>query len=438
MVIRFADKLGNYFAQGLVIVSLFIGVYAIFSEQGIKAFVYCLETQNWHKYITRPSLIFAQLGILLLAFRTVLWFRYRPTPRIEVVDAPMLTVIIPAYNEGAMVEKSIDSVASAHYPRHRLEIIAVDDGSQDDTWRYILRAAARYPNLVKPMRFDRNRGKRAALAEGFRSARGDILVTIDSDSVIEAHTLLAIVSPFRNRQVGAVAGRVDVYNRDAGILPRMLHVAYALSFDFLRAVQSTYGTVYCCPGALSAYRASVVRKVLDRWTEQLFLGSPCTYGEDRALTNFILAENYATVYQRTAVVRTVVPTTYRKLCKMLLRWDRSYVREELRLLCLIWARRGLPVAITALDRIVTNGAFLMSYASLVLIAATLAHRPWVLIRVLIAIGITASLSMGYYLRLERSWSFLYGILYAYFSFFALSWIFPYAVLTVRSRSWLTR
>ena len=93
---------------------------------------------------------------------------------------------------------------------------------------------------------------RTALAEGFRRARGEFVVTIDSDSVIEEDTLLAIVGPFSNPRVGAVAGKVAVYNREKGFIPRMLHIRFILSFDFLRATQSAYGTVYCCPGALSA------------------------------------------------------------------------------------------------------------------------------------------------------------------------------------------
>ena len=79
-----------------------------------------------------------------------------------------LTVLIPAYNEGAMVEETIASVAAARYPRERLQIIAIDDGSTDDTWHHIRHAALRFPGLVAPVRLPANQGKRSALAEGFR------------------------------------------------------------------------------------------------------------------------------------------------------------------------------------------------------------------------------------------------------------------------------
>ena len=393
---------------------------------------------QWSALFVRPTILWVSMGFVLLAFRTSLWLRYRPFPAATASEAPLLTVIIPAYNEGRMVEKSIDSVARSDYPRGRLEIIAVDDGSRDDTWTYMERAARRHPGLVATVRFEKNRGKRAALAEGFRRARGEVVVTIDSDSVIERGTLLAIAGPFRDPRVGAVAGKVSVYNRYEGLLPRMLHVRFTLSFDFLRSAQSTHGSVYCCPGALAAYRLSVVRDVLERWEHQRFLGVPCTFGEDRALTNFILAGGYDSVYQKTAVVHTMVPTTYAQLCKMYLRWDRSYVREELRFAGVVWKRPLVSRAIAFFDTTVTNLRFPVAYTSLGLFIVYSIQDPATVLRMLIGIGAVSTFYMLYFLKSERSWDFVYGVLYAYFSFLTLLWIFPYAALTVRARSWLTR
>ena len=317
-----------------LIVAIFAGMfalaYAALATPLLRPLVDLAHRQHWSGLWVRPTIIWITMGFVLLFMRTLLWLRYRPFAPTAEEEAPTLTVIIPAYNEGAMVESSIASVATARYPRQRLQIIAVDDGSRDDTWNYILHAALRFPGLVTPVRLPENLGKRGALAEGFRRATGDIIVTVDSDSIISRETLLAIAGPFRDPRVGAVAGKVAVHNRRAHIIPRMLHVRFILSFDFLRSAQSVYRTVYCCPGALAAYRTTVVRAVLAEWERQTFLGVPCTYGEDRALTNLILGAGYDTVYQRTAIVHTMVPTTYGKLCRMFLRWDRSYIREEFR------------------------------------------------------------------------------------------------------------
>jgi hyaluronan synthase len=216
-------------------------------------------------------------------------------------------------------------------------------------------------------------------------------------------------------------------------------VRFILAFDMLRAVQSTYGTVYCCPGALSAYRLSIVRRVLQQWRHQTFLGAPCTFGEDRALTNLILEQGLNTVYQRRAVVHTVVPRTYGKLAKMYLRWERSYVREEWKFLTkVLWRRPWQTRWISFVDAMITNLRFPMIYTSLALLITLAISDPLTILRVLVAIGVMASFYMLYYLRSEKSLDFVYGIVYAYFSFFTLFWIFPYAVVTVRARSWLTR
>jgi len=426
----------------LLIATIFGGMlalaYAAFATPLLQPIFAIAGRGEWAQLWVRPTVIWVTMGLLLMLMRTLLWLRYRPFASVLPGDAPMLTVIIPAYNEGAMVGLSIASVAAARYPRERLEIIAIDDGSRDDTWRHIERAAARFPGLVTAMRLPENRGKRGALAEGFRRARGEILVTVDSDSVVERDTLLAIAGPFRDPRIGAVAGKVAVHNRKAALIPRMLHVRFVLSFDFLRSAQSMFRTVFCCPGALAAYRADVVRAVLERWERQRFLGTECTYGEDRALTNYILGEGYDTVYQRSAVVHTTVPETYSKLCRMFIRWDRSYIREEFRFGRVVWRRPPLWRAMALYESSITNLRFPVGYASIGLWLVNAVHDPASMARMLLAIMVISTLYVLYYLRSERSWDFAYGILYSYFSFFALTWIFPYAMLTLRSRGWLTR
>jgi len=391
-----------------------------------------------HSPVPGPGVLWAALGMLLLCFRTVLWFRYRAAPPANFADAPSMTLIIPAYNEGAIVLEAIESAAAASYPHDRLQIVAVDDGSTDDTWEHISRAVARHPGLVDAIRFQENRGKRAALEAGFRRAAGEVVVTVDSDSVIDRAALLSLAGPFRNPRVGAVAGKVSVYNRRSGILPRMLHVHFVLSFDLLRAVQSVYGTVYCCPGALAAYRRAAVAEVLDEWKAQTFLGAPCTYGEDRALTNYLLDRGWDTLYQRSAVVHTVVPTTYWKLAKMYLRWDRSYVREELRFFRIVWKRPPLALAASLFETVLTNLRYPIGYVSSCLWVGLVWEDPALLTRMLALGGLGTAFVLLFYLHSERSTDFFYGVLYAGFSAVALFWILPYAAFTARSRSWLTR
>jgi hyaluronan synthase len=433
------DQPGDPLYRALILLGFALMLWASWYYNVFHGVLHSARHHEWGRFIVGPAILWGAMGMAMLLVRTLFWFRYRPPPLATTADAPTMTVIIPAYNEGAMVARSIESVARANYPHDRLEIFVVDDGSSDDTWTHILQAAREFPDLVTPLRFAANRGKRAALEAGFRRGRGELMVTIDSDSVIEADTLLAMAGAFADPKVGAVAGKVSVYNREGGLIPRMLKVRFALSFDFLRAVQSTYGTVYCCPGALAAYRSSVVRKVVDAWMQQRFLGRPCTYGEDRALTNDILNEGYDCIYQRAAIVHTLVPTTYRRLCKMFLRWDRSYVREELRFIGrIVWKRPLRARVIAVVESFVTNLRYPIGWATLALLVTLLPVHPDVLLRFCCAVLLVSAFNMLYYLRSERSWDFIYGIGYAFFSAFALFWIFPYALCTARAQGWLTR
>ena len=420
-------------------ISIAIAVVAYFQFHAILPRVLDVAARREGiRLLAYMGILWMVMGFILIVIRTILWIIYRPAAPVSPHEAPRMTVIIPAYDEGAMVLQSIESVIKAEYPQDRLEILVIDDGSRDDTWEHICRAVARYPGRITALRHECNRGKREALALGFSRARGEILVTIDSDSVIERGALLALAGPFRDSRIGALAGKVLVYNRAHGVIPRMLHVRFIIQFDMLRAGESVYRNVYCCPGALAAYRAQAVRTVLERWRTQSFLGSRCTFGEDRAMTNYLLDEGYDALYQRTAVVRTVVPNAYVKLCKMLLRWDRSYVREELRFARIVWGRPWPTRALALYDRVVTDAAIPISLLSLGVVPVVIATRPGIVGPMVTLMGAMSLFQVLYYLRTERSFHFIYGVLYAYYSSIALIWIFPYAVATVRARGWLTR
>jgi hyaluronan synthase len=373
------------------------------------------------------------------ALQSLLWQRYRPFRRPKHAVWPRVTVVIPAFNEGPMVERSIRSVAKSSYPADKLEIIVVDDGSRDDTFFHMQRLRREFPSLVRLVRFSSNRGKRAALEAGFREATGEIVVTIDSDSEVEPKTVAQMVTPFlADARVGGVAGRVAVLNRDTTI-SCMLEVHFALAFDFGRASQSAYRTVACCPGALSAFRRSIILPHLTEWTHQTFLGRPVGHGEDQALTNIVLREGYDTVYQRTATVHTLAPTTYRQLSRMFLRWDRSYIVEGFSFAKFMFTRyrtsnRVLPV----ISFVVSNLRLMLFFWGLIELPFVLAADIHTHLQAAIALALGALFSAAYYLRIERSFRFVYGLLYAVYSVLFLQWILPWALITVRDERWGTR
>jgi hyaluronan synthase len=174
-----------WIVYGSILAGIALLIHAHIHGVFLRPLVAAAQHHHWARFLIFPSMLWIVMGTLLLVFRTVVWIAYHPFPPATLDTAPPLTVIIPAYNEGPMVLKSIQSVVTATYPHDRLEIFVVDDGSRDDTWKYIQRAATEWPELVHPVRFEKNQGKRAALAAGCKAARGDVIVTIDSDSALE-------------------------------------------------------------------------------------------------------------------------------------------------------------------------------------------------------------------------------------------------------------
>jgi hyaluronan synthase len=414
-----------------LIISLQIGSF--------NGYIQLFRLKSYTSFLTALG---ATYTLALLAFhlvRTFLWWRYQAYP-LPTGTLPSVTVIIPAFNEGAMVEKSIYSVAASDYPADQLEIICIDDGSLDDTWHYIQEAQERYPHLIRAIKFTANRGKREALYAGFIQGRGEYFITVDSDSVIEPDTIKQILAPLlQDPQIGGVAGNVKVYNRTRNLLTRMLGIRFILSFDFLRASQSMYGAVFCTPGALSAYRREAIMSILEEWRAQTFLGVPCTIGEDRAFTNLILRQGYYTVYQRSAVVYTVVPENYRNLSRMFLRWDRSNFRESFIQLSYLFTRyrkkhRLLPI----LDFFVRELEFPITSMFFPLVLLSFLCCPIVIVKFITAMALVSFVFTYFYLREERSFDFIYGILFSYYSFLFLRWIKPFAFLTLRNGRWLTR
>jgi hyaluronan synthase len=268
---------------------------------------------------------------------------YRSVP--DMKYRPSVSVIIPAFNEEEGIIGTIESCLRVDYPEHLLEVIVVNDGSTDGTWERILEAKRRWPKVCA-IDLGRNYGKRGAMAEGIRRAGGEILTFVDSDSYLAPDAVKAIVQPFVDDRVGAVVGHAYVRNADVNWITKMQQVRYYSAFRVIKGMESILsGTVTCASGCCAAYRTSVILPLLDAWEFQTFLGRPATFGDDRALTNRVLAR-HRVVYQASAQADTVVPTTLRKFFRQQLRWKKSWLRESLYLMRRFWRKNPVAAVFT--------------------------------------------------------------------------------------------
>jgi hyaluronan synthase len=272
--------------------------------------------------------------------RFVLAAAYRP-PRDAGLE-PRVAIVVPAFNEGEAVLRTIDACLSLEYPRDKLEVVVIDDGSEDDTWEHMQAGARRHgEENVRCIALGSNQGKRAAMAAGIRATTAEILLFVDSDSMPAANAVRLLVQAFADPRVGAVSGITHVRNATTNALTRMQAARYYVSFQLLKTAESVIGAVSCCPGCFAAYRREAILPLLPGWEHQRFLGVECTYGDDRALTNRVLKSGWRAVYDARAEAWTDAPETYRKFFRQQLRWKKSWSREGPILLSHVWRTRPL-------------------------------------------------------------------------------------------------
>lgn len=435
------ERMDSIIVFGIIVCS------ALFMISAVKFHLFAywsdfLRSSKFLRVATYPLVISAVTVFLALIMQTYLWAKYKPMSALPREDQPwpFISVVMAALNEQDMVRRAIDSVFLSNYPKDRLELICINDGSTDLTLHYMMKARQKYGDRVKVVDFRKNQGKRRALYVGFKKAQGQIVVSFDADSLLGKSALRNLVLPLMNDpRTAAVSGRVGVLNEKENFLTRMLSVRYSVSFDFGRAYQSTYGTVVCCPGALTAFRREVVFPLMPEFLNQRFMNQLCKHGEDRALTTLILRTGLYVKYQSNAVVYTTVPAKYGQMNKMYLRWTRSYVRESVFQAKFVFSHyreknRILPI----IDFIFLNFLHPFHLFSLGIIVYSFVINPIFMVRHIAFLVISSFILSLYYLRTNKSMAFLYGIPYGLITAFLLWWIVPFSILTMKNQEWLTK
>ncbi|MBF0694670.1 MAG: glycosyltransferase family 2 protein [Flavobacterium sp.] len=389
--------------------------------------------------IVASALLFFR--VCFFVYSLFLYVKYKPIESVTDDKLPTVTVIVPAYNEGKQVWDTLMSLAESDFPAEKLQLLSIDDGSQDDTWYWMQEAKKVLGDRLAIYQQPQNKGKRHALYRGFNVGTGEIFVTVDSDSVVKTDTLRNLVSPFVvNQKCSAVAGNIQVLNNKKSMLPKMLNVSFVMSFEFQRAVESKLNSVLCTPGALAAYRGSAVFEVLPEWINQTFMGQPSDIGEDRAMTNMIMKNGHHVLFQRNAYAYTNVPEKYSGLYKMFIRWDRSNVRENIMMSKYVFKNFRSESKVGARLLFLNQSLkIVMTYPFLLFMLFFIAVHPLLFLSsTLVSILVASSFSVLFYAKrytfAESFWAYSYSLLYT----FGLFWITPYAIATAAKRGWLTR
>ena len=255
----------------------------------------------------------------------------------EVDDSyqPLVEVVVPMFNEGEGIRDTIASLMAQTYPAHKLKITVADDCSTDDSYQQALVAAAGKRN-VRVQRMPRNMGKRRAINRVVRKSRAEIIVSVDSDVVVDRDAIRQLVRRFVSPRIAAVGGRVDIRNKHQNWLTRMQTIKYFFGYSFLKSRERSYRSVLCLSGCLTAYRRSVLLELERLLENRSVLGVPIKYGEDRFLTRQIVKAGYQTTMTHDAVCKTYAPATLDAYFAQQLRWRRSNIIDYVSGLSHVW------------------------------------------------------------------------------------------------------
>ena len=262
------------------------------------------------------------LLILIVRYFFLIWFSYLEHIQGSGISndgndyVPMVSIIVPAYNEEKVITSSIQSLKRLDYPG--FEIIVVNDGSTDTTYETARRLEGEYGNHRIRVFTKGNEGKGAALNFGIRMASGPIVVCVDSDSRLSRDALRHGIRYFRDPKVGAVAGNVKVANRQKTIT-RLQALEYIEGLNLVRKAQAFFRSVNIIPGPIGFFRRETI--------EQVGFYDTDTFAEDCDLTLKILMNGWQIRYEPKAIAYTEAPETLGALLKQRYRWTRGILQS---------------------------------------------------------------------------------------------------------------
>jgi len=225
----------------------------------------------------------------------------------------MVSVIVPAYNEGKYISDSLTSILAIDYPKDKLDIIVVDDGSTDSTYE----SAKKFECQSLRVFTKKNGGKGSALNFGIGKAKGELIATMDADSYLTKNVLLELIPHFTDEGVMAVTPAVKIKQSNSW-LKEFQRIEY-LMILFSRKLLSFIDSVPVTPGPFSMFRASVLEKIGGFDEHNLV--------EDQEIALRIQANNYKIKSSMTAEVYTEPPDTVSSLLRQRVRWQRGGVRN---------------------------------------------------------------------------------------------------------------
>jgi len=241
-------------------------------------------------------------------------------------QAPLVSVVMAGFNEADTMPLTLASLAEQSWPN--LEVIVIDDGSEDGTSDQVRAFLARHAGGCGPapwcrlVTLRRRNGKAAALNLGLALARGEYIVYVDADTTFTSNAIFEIIRPMlEDPDCGAVGGNVVARNAAQNLLTQLVALEYLFSISVGRRFRSLVNMLHIISGAFGAFRRDVIDSVG---------GHTPTSGNDGDLTLKVRRVAKRLVFAERALCETKTPATLHALVKQRRRWDRNLVKNKLR------------------------------------------------------------------------------------------------------------
>lgn len=333
-------------------------------------------------YLVTPNVVLTWLFWFGIGSLTILTFLYvvlavinnnrqkkRLWADVKEEDWPFVSVVLPVFNEELVVAKTLDALKASDYPR--LEVVAVNDGSTDGTLAVLTEYAKTWPDLRvidQP-----NGGKSAASNHGIAQSRGEIVVTLDGDTLFEPQTIKMFarhfLAPRHGKIVGAVAGHVKVGNR-RNLLTAWQSLEYLSGICVTRMAEGLMGAISIVPGACAAWRREALLEAGGY--------SHDTLAEDADLTLSLQKLGYSIVQENSAVAWTEAPMTLRGLFKQRLRWTYGNIQTLYKHRSMLFNPRYGALGLLTMPYALISVVVPLVFMPLTVIVAvnSLAHGEW--------------------------------------------------------------
>lgn len=268
-----------------------------------------------------PAIIVYILLFISLYFEVFLlitFLEYRPKLHIYrrriPTYFPSVTIIVPCYNEEGTVKDTILSILKLNYPKDKLHIIAVNDGSTDNTARVLAHFGV-HPQVT--ILHKENGGKHTALNYALKQITSELVGCLDADSFVDKEALTEIIKYFTDKNIMAVVPAINVYEPKS-LLQKIQKAEYELSI-FIRRTLTFLDSLFVVPGPFSIFRTSVFKHIGNY--------KKAYSTEDLEIALRMQSRHYRIENAHTAYVYTVVPNTLKGLFRQRLRWTYGFLKN---------------------------------------------------------------------------------------------------------------